>query len=418
MNHIGRPFPYRRRLISWQRLPVWIRRLLLWVTILLILGLMAGTAWIWQQHNRPVTLPLPLGQFPVGRVAYDWTDPTRVETLASEPGQKRELTVWIWYPAAPAVNKTAAPYLPASWVQARQAMLGVGAFLTQNLSVVQSHALADAPLATSGSPYPVLVMQPGLGPLVTDYTTLAEALASQGYVVVGSNPTFSANVVVFADGRRVLGTAAGNIPDTASPEEARPLLNRLITVWAADDKFILNQLEGLNRSDPTGRFTGRLNLQAVGIFGHSFGGAAAAQLCQLDSRCKAGADLDGFPYGTVVEEGLRQPFMFVWSEPPDATDPGWQQALQDTENMAVKRPHDQYEMTIQGMRHFNFSDQAIFFSPVLRLLGGLGPIDGRRGLEITVTYVQGFFDHYLKGMDVPLLNGPSPAYPEVQFKTQ
>jgi predicted dienelactone hydrolase len=186
-----------------------------------------------------------------------------------ERALKRTLTVWIWYPAVPTPGTAPAPYLPAAWVQARQPVVSVGTFLMQNLSRVQPHAWADASLAADPAPAPVLVMQPGLGPLITDYTTLAEALASQGYVVVGSNPTYSASVGVFQDGRRVFGTPAGNVPDNASPAEAKSILNRLITVWAADDRFILDQLERLNAADPASRFTGRLDLQAVGLLSHS-----------------------------------------------------------------------------------------------------------------------------------------------------
>jgi len=52
----------------------------------------------------------------------------------------------------------------------------------------------------------------------------------------------------------------------------------------------------------------------VGVFGHSFGGAQAAQFCSQDSRCKAGIDIDGRPLGSVVQSGLGQPFMFLLSD--------------------------------------------------------------------------------------------------------
>lgn len=103
-------------------------------------------------------------------------------------------------------------------------------------------------------------------------------------------------------------------------EEQNRLTNALMTVWSADTHFVLDQLEQLNRSDPSNTFTGRLNLQAVGIFGHSFGGATAAQFCHDDNRCKAGIDIDGAPYGSVVRESLHQPFLFLTSDHGDTTD--------------------------------------------------------------------------------------------------
>jgi hypothetical protein len=371
-------------------------RISLVLALLLAAGLAAGMSWLWVRHNRQVTLPVPPGPYPVGRIAYDWTDSARLDPLANEPGQKRKLTVFIWYPAASLADQQTAPYLPAAWVGARQPRLIAGSFLLQNLARVQVYALADAQVSETGAPFPVLIMQPGLGPLITDYSTLAEGLASQGYVVVGSNPTYSASMVVFQDGTRVAGTPAGNVPDNASEAEARRMLDSLIEVWAADDRFILDQVEDLNASDPTGRFRGKLDLNAVGIFGHSFGGAAAAQVCMLDVRCKAGIDLDGYPYGSVVQIGLHQPFLFIWCEPPDPNDSGWLQALRDSQAITSKSPSEPAQVTIAGMRHFNFTDQAIFFSPVLKRMGLLGSIDGQRGLEIVLNDVHTFFDHHLK----------------------
>jgi len=67
--------------------------------------------------------------------------------------------------------------------------------------------------------------------------------------------------------------------------------------------FVLDRLERLNTSDASGKFTGRLDMTRVGVFGHSFGGAAALQFCHEDSRCKAGIDVDGAPHGSAIQAG-------------------------------------------------------------------------------------------------------------------
>jgi pimeloyl-ACP methyl ester carboxylesterase len=76
----------------------------------------------------------------------------------------------------------------------------------------------------------------------------------------------------------------------------------------------LDHLERLNEADPSGRFVGRLDLQRVGVFGHSLGGATALQFCHDDLRCKAGIDVDGAPFGSVIAEGVSQPFLFLLAE--------------------------------------------------------------------------------------------------------
>lgn len=381
----------------------------------MLVGL-ALTGALWRLHSREVVLPAPAGPYPVGRVEYDWVDPNRIDPLSETPGQPRKLNAWIWYPSkAPAPEVTPAPYLPPEWVAARERSLGVGTLFTQDFDHVHGHSTEGVPLAAAQTTYPVLIMQPGLGPALPDYTTLCENLASYGYIVAGSTPTGSASVVAFKDGSVVRGTSRGNVPDNASVGEAKRILGDLIRIWVQDDALVLDRLEGLNASDPAGRFTGRINLDAVGVLGHSFGGASAAQFCSQDARCKAGADLDGYPYGEVVQTGLDQPFLFLWSEPVDGNDAAWLQAEQDIDTIFQGLPPGSLQVTIQGTRHFNFTDYAVEYQPVVHVLGGLGPIDGAYALEITGSYLRAFFDETLLGQHDPLLETADSPYPEVQI---
>jgi hypothetical protein len=58
----------------------------------------------------------------------------------------------------------------------------------------------------------------------------------------------------------------------------------MIPFLAADAAFVLDRLEGLDRADPGGRFTGRIDLTRAGLFGVSPGGIVAAQACRGDPR--------------------------------------------------------------------------------------------------------------------------------------
>jgi len=58
-------------------------------------------------------------------------------------------------------------------------------FLTRDLSRVRAHSVRDAEVSLQERSYPVVLMRAGLAALTTDYTSLAEDLASHGYVVVG-----------------------------------------------------------------------------------------------------------------------------------------------------------------------------------------------------------------------------------------
>src|SRR4029077_16770939 len=117
---------------------------------------------------------------------------------------------------------------------------------------------------------------------------------------------YRAFVVAFPDGR-VIRRLPENNPELcigrASEEQAR-CVNRFLTAWTADIGYVLDRLGQLNTSDPSRRFTERLDLTRVGIFGHSFGGAKAAQFCSRDPRCKAGIDVDGSLHGSVIQSGI------------------------------------------------------------------------------------------------------------------
>lgn len=399
-----------------------VRRLLKGVAILLvlsILGIAVLLGLLWRENRAAVTLPAPTGPFPVGRVMYDWTDQSRTDSLAPVAGQKRELVVWIWYPATPTKLSRTVDYLPAPWRAALASYQGGfgSTFLMHDLSLVYAHSISNAEVSPAQKTYPVVIMRSGIGAQAIDYSTLAEDLASHGYIVVGMDAPYSTSVVVFSDGRVAIRTDAGNPSDSDLPvEEQNRLASTLVTIWSADTSFVLNQLAQLNRSDPSGTFTGRLNLQAVGIFGHSFGGATAAQFCHDDSRCKAGIDIDGAPQGSVIQQGLQRPFLFLNSDHGNALDAADRAILRNIQSIYENLPPgERFVMTIRGTGHFNFSDMALLRDGFISKLGGaIGSIDQRRGLAVTAGCIQQFFDKYLKGKSNGWPENVLRLYPEVQ----
>jgi hypothetical protein len=182
--------------------------------------------------------------------------------------------------------------------------------------------------------------------------------------------------------------------------------------------FVTDQLEKLNASDASGKFRGRLDMTKVGVFGHSFGGAQAAQFCHDDSRCKAGIDIDGLLFGSVVHEGIHQPFLFLFTDQINGSDPQTRQFRAEIQSIYERMPvNGRQRLVIRGANHFLFSDDGALLKShiVLRTLKALGVIgiDGRRQLAVTAYILHRFFDTCLKGANVaPVLT--SPVYPEIQ----
>ena len=298
-----------------------------------------------------------------------------------------------------------------------------GKFLTRDLSKVRVHSIRDAEVSPQQGSYPVALMRTGGATLATDYTALAEDLASHGYVVVGFDAPYRSWVAVLPDGR-VIARAPQNNLDLVGGAQADQLADKLAQAWIADTGFALDQLERLNTSDPSGRFLGRLDMQRVGVFGHSLGGATALQFCHDDSRCKAGIDVDGVVLGSVSREGVTQPFMFVLSdhrgESTDAADTpeAIRRAGANIHSIYDRLPSDRRLMiTIRGANHYMFSDAAMLKSPLLmRALRTLGimRLDGRRQIAVTAHYISTFFDVYLKGTPPSDLKS-QPEYPEVEY---
>jgi hypothetical protein len=318
----------------------------------------------------------------------------------------------------------------------RSAGEGPRPFRGQRLDSVRTHAIPDAPLSPAQPSFPVLIFSTAYGRVPTDYTVLAEDLASHGYVVAGIANTYSAPVVVFPDGRVVRRAREAALPETW-PEAEKTAAGKLVMVWTEDVIFVMNQLESMN-SEPGGKFFGRLDLARLGLFGHGFGGAAAAEVCSRDSRCQAVVDIDGAVFGDVARVGLKQPLMFVLSERVTPSPlarlmlrvrrrqaeaelareiEGQEVEIRDLDS-ASRGAQATYKVTVRGARRFNFSDSAVLFSPTVKVAGALGSIDGARGLRITGDYVRAFFDQYLKNAPSPLLDGAAPEYPEVSFKSR
>jgi predicted dienelactone hydrolase len=118
--------------------------------------------------------------------------------------------------------------------------------------------LPTPPLSPSStpppSPFPLIVISHGVASDRFAFVYLAQHLASYGFAVAALEHPGS-------NAQRFQRYFAG----LAGPPEPTELINRPLDV-----KFVLNELQRLEKSDP--RMQSKLNFQQVGAFGHSYGG--------------------------------------------------------------------------------------------------------------------------------------------------
>jgi dienelactone hydrolase len=326
-------------------------------------------------------LVAPTGPSAVGRVELALTDSARVDPFASD-GRRREIAVWIWYPTAKGGNGAAtAPYLPKTWADAANTVNGPAAVLFQDNNAVRTNSITGAPL--QGKSPPVVVLLPGLGNSIAEYSELAEDLASHGYAVVGINPTESTTVVGFPDGHLVYSTPAGSIAET-NVDAWYSAASRLVGVWVDDALFVVATLA---KTPPA---MGALDFSRVAYVGHSLGGNASFEVCARDSRCVAAVTLDGTIFSQVGRTGLKVPGLILQANTKAPCDAFCQRRTDDFKALTLSGPVRDF--ALDGAEHLNFSDNSVLFMPLLRPVGQLGTIDGARGVLITRDMVRAFVD--------------------------
>jgi predicted dienelactone hydrolase len=345
-------------------------------------------------------LPAPTGSYSVGTTRLHLVDASRPETFTVDATDRRELLVQVWYPAEPETGGDPAVY----WVRPP--------FFLNHLRFVPTHSTLGAPVARGDTPFPVLIFSHGyfLG-YVSQNAAQMEDLASHGYVVVSIAHPHEALSVTFPDGRRVpfswshFGRILSLLPNQS---ELLALMDESHRIWTEDTVFVMDELRRMNAGDSP--FSGSLDLSRLGVFGMSFGGATASEVCLVDGRCQAGVNMDGGLWGDALRGGaaVRRPFMVMYDE--------IHEGMNDEMYERVDGPA--YRVTVQGTAHADFGDMT-FMSPILKRTGILlGPIDDQRMVSIMNDYVRAFFDTHVKGGDASLLDGLSVEYPEVSLESR
>ncbi|MFD4656837.1 alpha/beta hydrolase [Kitasatospora sp. NPDC058444] len=345
---------------------------------------------------RTIDLPAPTAGRPVGTTSLHLVDHDRLDPFAPVPGP-RELMVQFWYPARGTADRPRAPYTTPRVAAAIERILPLD---PGTLALVRPTARAGAPVHPG--PLPLLLLGHGRKGGRSNCTALAEELAAHGYLVAALDHTYDAAAVEFPDGRLVHSVLPDEPPDWDAAE------HKEIAARVGDLRFVIGQLTGR-------RLPFRVDEERIGVLGHSMGGAAAAEALRQDRRLRIGLDLDGGLFGSPVPDlGLDRPFLLLTSIDDHDTWQRWRE-----HHHAWGR-----QLRTLGAGHLSFTDLPHAAAPghladhlpaeqYTALLGTLPPA---RATELTRGYVRAFADRFLRGLPSPILDGPSPRAPEIEFR--
>ena len=106
----------------------------------------------------------------------------------------------------------------------------------------------------------------------------------------------------------------------------------------------------------TAEFEGRLDLEKIGAFGHSIGGAASIYTSLLDKRIKAVLDIDGTPPTAALESGMTVPFMFIEDLTDYENHEGYKKMHQRRAEFCEINSSESFRILIGGTNHNSFLD--------------------------------------------------------------
>ncbi|MEW6086023.1 MAG: hypothetical protein AB1607_15630 [Chloroflexota bacterium] len=367
----------------------------------------------------PALLPVPSiadpgGPYDVGTRIYELIDDARRE-IYSGKDEPRRFMIQVWYPSEADSSSERAPWMSEAMIYAPAiaSHIGMPSFFLDHLALVNIPAFKESQPAVSTEPFPVILFSHGWNGFNAQNTGQALELASHGYVVVGVQHTYGAVVTVFPNGDVALNNPDALPPDETPVDEYETTAQKLVHQWAGDLGYTLDFLkaENENASSP---FFGKLDLNLVGVYGHSTGGGAAIQFCGADPRCSALLGLDPFMRPVsyeVIASGAAQPSFFMFSQT-------WADNTDSRNNELFNRFYPKIEqplgvIAIEGSAHYDFSDLPLL-SPLAPQLGLKGPINGKLVTTIVNDYLLSFFDLTLKGKETDLFDPATTKYAEVK----
>jgi len=351
-----------------------------------------------------VDLPDPAkpGPYPVGVTTMLLVDHSRTDVATK--GGPRSLLTEIWYPATDdarslAPNRLLDFYAKGHPAAAAMMKLAFNADLVASDKTFQNFAVRDA--RVRDGVFPLLLFSHGNGGMRSQNVFWCEHLASHGYIVMAPDHTGNC-LVTFIDGEPVLFSDNEGSREIAADDRPKDL------------RFLIDSMSGMNDGNDS-RFFGKVDLERIGVAGHSFGGYTTTAVADQDSRVKAIAPMAG-----VARTRTRYdcPVMVVVATEDDTIGLDGNERARAYYNES-NGPH--YLVEFKNAGHYSFTEM-FQFNPTFGDGAGSGTritngepityVSKDVVFGLTNAYTTAFFGRYLKGLlayDAYLAENHNPA---------
>lgn len=355
-----------------------------------VIFLLASTLLIYVFPTYDI--PNPSGQYSIGTRYQIIEDDQRLELYTEDTTDTRKFVVRMWYPTDNILDKERSKWLGDTDISRELAKsIGLPFFALDQTADVLSNAYSFAPISDASDTYPVVIISHGWGGFMSLHTDLAEELASRGYFVISIDHTYGSVISQFIDENVLQNKDA--LPDRTDPGFLEAA-HQLVYTYAGDVSRTLDYLEENNQLTSFSFFKGRLDLEHIGVIGHSTGGGADVAVALNDMRIDALLGLDAWvePINqSEIEKGLTIPAMFLrsetWEEGPNNVN------LYDLINRSPQAALYQINQTT----HSDFT-MAYMFSPLTSMIGFTGSLDSDYLIDMQKDIMNLFFDEHLKGV--------------------
>ena len=333
------------------------------------------------------SLPQSTGKYNIGTITCDLTDNKREETFTQATGDFRKLAVQFWYPA--------------------------------DTDIKTEYGTTAAKVSNQEKNYPVVIFSHGAFGVRSSNASACRELASHGYIVASIDHTYHSFYSSFADGSKVpvntdfLNSALAASSGKLTAQEEFTESHKWLNLRTADIEFVIDSLKTGDLGTQGELLKGHMDLGNIGLFGHSLGGAASAQVCRDRDDVKAAIVIDGTMLGDITgpegnkdsltKEPFKKPLLLMYESlflEPQAKESSYLPNINAYNNSKAEA----YSVCIKDSGHLNFTDLPRI-SPLLSKMLGVGTVDSYQCIKLVNDYTLAFFDKQLKGQASGLLDG-------------